>query len=722
MVICVDNYHEDISYKGIRTYLHYGRIGLFHLESGKKTLPFFHCVVITDKYVFVEVDGSWGIFDLYLSLIAPSIYKKITPVIKIDRDVFISDCLTNQSAVSITLDSNNSTPTHIAIQKRKVKTHNKYGSTNHVYAEEDKACIYEVTNNLESAKTDVFVTIFDEEIQLINIDDTEIICDSGFRGYDFFPLWHYKDNMFIVRNKNGSFVTSTYKDGRFSEKSLWGEYNHGFEEEGSPQIVIHRNEFVSVCYPRRYRITGFPNTKQFQDEEKAFQEKCGKWALFKYFHRDAENNNDWWDCYNYTGEKTCFEQLISFVFDEPMTQLHDDNEFICHGDGVDLLMRFGQKGDEKCELLKIDERYETRPCCQGQLNIIACYDTIEQREDGLFNISSKDGYGLCDKDMQVIVPAKYDYPIDEWGEQLMIVAKNGKYGVINQKAVEIVPCVYTSVKIGSDRIDIWNYSSIYNDYTGDWKNETFIGNQCNYQFDKDIFEEGVFIVGVNDDTKPTTSIFGGILNIRQIPNYYLKRNVMGSLCDVYLPNGKMLTHFSKIPAGGIEYSKEFGTIMTYERTAYSKDYVEFLEDVKMFFIETQKSTPRYAQIRMLNDNTFLAFDYSNVGVVLNEGEGDDNFRWVVPLEYFMISIPINNMIYAWKWCDDKKVIDVFDLSENYTLIISTEYSLESSGLNYVLNEGLTEEQRSRLIGLDNINDIEYFPYEKFYGGGASSDY
>ena len=35
MIISVDNYHEDVSYKGIKTYLSYGRIGLFNLESGK---------------------------------------------------------------------------------------------------------------------------------------------------------------------------------------------------------------------------------------------------------------------------------------------------------------------------------------------------------------------------------------------------------------------------------------------------------------------------------------------------------------------------------------------------------------------------------------------------------------------------------------------------------------------------------------------------------------
>ena len=88
MIICVDNYHEDITYKGIRTYLHYGRIGLCHLESGRKIIPSFHCVVITDKYVFVEADGCWGIIDLYLSLIDPKTPDEIGYMMDAMREIY----------------------------------------------------------------------------------------------------------------------------------------------------------------------------------------------------------------------------------------------------------------------------------------------------------------------------------------------------------------------------------------------------------------------------------------------------------------------------------------------------------------------------------------------------------------------------------------------------------------------------------------------------------
>lgn len=400
----------------------YGKIGLYHLENGKKTLPSFHCVIFSNKCVFVEVDGRMGILDLDLSLIVPPAYKEIFSVNKIDRESFISSCMSNQAAVSVTLDSNSSTPTHIAIQTNTIDTNNKIEglrlSSYNDYEEVDKACIYEVASCLEDAETGLFVTISDEEIQLIDIDNIEIKKNSGFRGHEFFPLWHYKDSMFVIRNNNGTYVTSTYIDGRFTKKSLWGEYNDSFEEYGSPKVVVHRGEFISVCYPEKYRFIGSPFANQ--EKEKVFAEKRGKWALFKYYHKKIEEGDKRWHKF-LSNEKTCFEQLTSFVFEEPMTQLQDDNEFICHGDGIDFLMRFEQKEAEKCETLK-DERYDTIPCSQGQLNLIACYDTIELREDGLFNVTTKEGYGLCNKDMQVIVPAKYDYPIELW-EHIMIGVK-----------------------------------------------------------------------------------------------------------------------------------------------------------------------------------------------------------------------------------------------------------------------------------------------------------
>ena len=582
MIISVDNYHKDVSYKGIKTYLSYGRIGLFNLESGKKTLSSFHRVIITDKCVFIEVDGRMGILDLDLSLIVPPVYKDILSVNKIARESYVSSCMSNQSAVSITLDSNSNTPTHIAIQTNAIDANNRIEGLRLTYyyefEEEDKACIYEVVDSLEDAQTGLFVTISDEEVQLIDIDNIEIKQSSGFRGYEFLPLWHYKDNMFIIRNNNGTYVTSTYKDGRFTEKSLFGEFNDSFDEEGSPKIVVHRNEFVSVCYPRNYGITGFPNTKQFQDKEKAFHEKSGKWALFKYYHTKIEEDDKRWHKF-LSNERTCFEQLTSFVFVEPMTQLLDDNEFICHGDGIDFFMRFEQRGTEASESVKVDERYETKPCFQGQLNIIACYNSIELRDDGLYDVSTDDGYGLCDKDMQVIVPAKYDYPIEGWGYQLMIVVKKGKYGVINQKAENIVPCRYDYIQIGKDEFHIWDKEYDWDEILNESVPNYSIRNKIEIsKSNGNLVEEGYLIIGITNGvpnaaamTPEPKTLFEKLARIAaKTPTSEMPM----THCDVYSPSGQLISKCEVSKSGVIEFDKDLGILVIFD---YLKRYGIYIQ-------------------------------------------------------------------------------------------------------------------------------------------------
>lgn len=603
MIINVDNYHEDVSYKGIRTYLSYGRIGLYHLESGKKTLPSFHRVIITDKCVFIEVDGSMGILDLDLCLIVPPAYKDIFSVNKIDRDSYVSNCMSNQYAVSVTLDSNSGTPTHIAIQTNTIHANNKIEGlriTPYIeYEEKDKACIYEITNSLEKAETGQFVTISEEEIQLIDIDDIEIKQNSGFRGYEFLPLWHYKDNMFIIRNNNGTYVTSTYKDGRFAKKSLWGEYNDSFEEYGSPKVVVHRGEFISVCYPLKYRFIGSPFANQ--EKEKVFAEKRGKWALFKYYHKKIEEGDKRWHKF-LSNENTCFEQLTSFVFEKPMTQLQDDNEFICHGDGIDFLMRFEQIKAEKCEALKTDERYDTIPCSQGQLIIFACYDTIELREDGFFNITTKDGYGLCDKDMQVIVPTKYDYPIEEWGYQLMIVAQNGKYGVINQKTEEIVPCKYDYIQIGKDEFHIWDKECEWDDLLNESVSNYSICSKMDIRIsDGDLVEEGYLIIGITNRvsnsaivTKEPKTLFE---KLARIATKTPTSEIPMTHCDVYSPNGQLISKCEVSKSGVIEFDKDLDILVIFD---YLKRYGIYIQKSSSPIVSSEDLTD---EIHYLNGNS-----------------------------------------------------------------------------------------------------------------------
>lgn len=571
MDISVSNYHRDITEKGLRIYLQNDKLGIHNLDNDKKTMPSFDRVVTSDKYVFVEVNNRWGILAMDLSLIASPMYNEIYPIKLTDRKRFISNCQSNQSPVSLTMDSNSSIPTHIAIQKGEIFSHNKYGidmgdidlHSMTAYNEAEKANIFEVANRLENIETNLFVTILDDDIQLIDVDKREIKCNTGFRGYEFFPLWHYKDNMFIIRNNNGTYVTSTYKYGRFTKKSLWGEYSDSFEEYGSPKVVLHRGEFISVCYPETYRFVGSPFANQ--EKEKEFNKKRGKWALFKYHHKKIEENDK--ECHkHFSNENTCFEQLTSFVFEEYATQLQNDNEFIFHGDNMDFLMRFEQKVEESREPLEVDKKYEPISCSCGQLNILACFDTIEQREDGLFDISTADGYGLCDINMQIIVPSNYDYPI-EWGNQLVIVSKNGKYGVINQKAEEVVPCCYAYIKIGKDEIPIWERECEWNDLLGQSESKWLISTRNDIKSsDVDLMKEGYIIIGVIPRI-PRIEKAGNITILDKLKILVAKTNnnvVSTTPCDIYLPNGKFVANCRVSVQGGFEFDKETGTLMVFD--------------------------------------------------------------------------------------------------------------------------------------------------------------
>jgi len=595
MDITVSNYHRDLSENGLKTFLAAGRIGILHLESGKKTMPAFDRVIISSKYIFVETKAYWGILNLDLSLVLSPICKEIFPVNKIDRDYFISNCQSNQGAVSITLDSNNGTPTHVAIQTKEINTdkiYEKYGEGlfpsfyKNAIDEEDKAIIYEVTKDLENVRTNLFVTISDDDTQLIDVDKREIMCDTGFKGYNFFPLWHYKDNMFIVRNKNGSYVTSTYKKGRFTKKSLWGEYSDSFEEFGSPKIVLHRGEFVSVCYPTTFSIVGFPNTDQFRNKDNEFHDKSGKWALFKYYHSKIEEKDDKWDKH-FLSERTFFEQLTLFSFEEYATQLQNDNEFICHGDNMDFLMRFEQKVEESREPLEVDKKYKPISCSCGQLNIIACFDTIEQREDGLFDISTADGYGLCDANMQVIISPIYDNIIDDT-KPLMIVSKGNRYGVVNSQFKEIVPCQYDYIQIGKGHLHIWDWDCEWDNMLVDTVDKCSINHKVEIiPSDDDLTKGGYIIIGVSlEKSKLPEQIANPTTLIDKLKNLKTRTQspeVLATHCDIYLPNGKFVTECTVSKLAEINYNIEEGLLVVSDRRSS-------LNSIKKYGVFVNKSS------------------------------------------------------------------------------------------------------------------------------------
>lgn len=575
MDISISNYHRDITEKRLRIFLLNGKLGIHNLDNDKKTMPSFDRVVTSDKYLFVEVDSRWGILAKDLSLIASPMYNEIYPIKLTDRERFISNCLSNRSTVSLTLDSNSNTPTHIAIQKGEISSRNKYGidmgdlgfHSMTEYNEDEKACIYEIINSLENIQTDLFVIILDKEVQLIDIGDIEIKQDTGFRGYEFFPLWHYKDNMFIIGNNNGTYVTSTYKDGRFTKKSLWGEYNDSFEEYGSPKVVVHRSEFISVCYPENFRFIGSPFANQ--RKEKEFDEKRGKWALFKYYHSKTEEDDERWHKF-LSNERTCFEQLTSYVFERCATQLQNDNEFIFNVGDRDFIMRFEPKELETNEMIEFDETIGNKPCSQGQLSIIACHESIEVRDDGMIDIFDEGKYGLCDQNMRVIVPAKYDYPM-KWGNQLMIVSQNEKYGVINTLGEEVVPCQYEYIQVGKGDMQIWDWDCEWDNVLVDAVDICSINHKVEIiPPNDDLIKEGYIIVGILlEQAKIPKQVSNPTTILDKLKNHTVqvqKPKMLATHCDIYLPNGKFIGKCSIGKLGIINYSLDEGILLVSDRT------------------------------------------------------------------------------------------------------------------------------------------------------------
>ena len=718
MEINIDNYNRDVTENGVKTFLSNGKIGIQNIGNGKKTIPSFDRVIISNRYIFVKVNGCWGILDIDFSLILPPIYKEIFPVNIVDRDSFIADCLSNKLTEINSLNSNCSQPRYIAIQKKiKVSTHYRYGLPIdnfpfEEFKEDEKAYIFETINSFEDSETDLFVTISDEDIQLVNISEYDVKNEKDYNGYNFFLLYHYKDNMFIVRNNNGSFVTSEYNDGRFGAKTLFGEFNDGFKEYGSPQIVLHRGEFVSVIYPNHYSIMGFPNTEQFKNKENDFLKKSGKWALFKYIHKEVDNS---------MREKSYFEQLTSFVFEEPMTQTQDENAFICHGDSNDFFMRFEQNVVGTVESLKVDEKYQTKVCSQGQLKIVACYDSIEQQEDGSFEISTKEGSGLCDEKMNEIIPARYDRIISDL-KPLMIVEKNERYGVVNDVGKDIVPCVYDTIKISKDNITIWNVETDYDPLLEQRTSRRYLGCYNDSTSSESIMKEGYFIVCINNMENPERSI---LKNLRFIPNYYSGQRVLGSNCDVYLPNGRLIVYYERIPAGGIQYFKDYDAIMRYEKCLYDIDYGMFYNYVQLDFFNLNKRSSMLEQALLLNNHFFLANDCKgHIGIGTNNSEDSQSEKrndcsWALPAIYSRLSLPMNDIIYAFRYNDDKQIVDIIDIKTKAKVVLSVENKSDIyTELNNIDAGYLNEELKDRLIKKDDSSKLVFFPFVEYYDDGG----
>ena len=86
MDISIERYFRDEEEDGLRTFCSYGKIGIHHIKSNRKTMPSFDRIITSSKYIFVEIGDKWGILDKELSFILPTSFKEIIPVKKLKQE------------------------------------------------------------------------------------------------------------------------------------------------------------------------------------------------------------------------------------------------------------------------------------------------------------------------------------------------------------------------------------------------------------------------------------------------------------------------------------------------------------------------------------------------------------------------------------------------------------------------------------------------------------
>ena len=620
-------YFNDQVEDDLKIFFRDGMIGLQNMKSGKQTIPCFEHVVTSPKYIFVEIDGSWGLLDKDLCFIIPPKYHAIYPVKEIEREDYISMCMDKSKDYSGVFNADCDCPTHVAIQNASI-TH--YGRVRRLLPELDdifdesdnlreeyKATIYEIDYEYEHISTATFVMASKDSSCFIDLSRNNILIE---KSKEFHFLWHYKENSFIFRNNDSSFGFSSYWEGRFHKEILI----HPKQGDGiitdSPKIIFHRNDFVSVCLPDINKHIG--NTT-YKDEKLSI---CGKWALFRFGHRKRGLN--YWK----ENVESYFQQLTPFAFTEPLSQTHDGFTFICREMGKEWLVRYApdkeslgstphitDEDSEKAATLVDEYMHSTyKPallesfveiCFKGGMVIVSSFfDSIECREDGMYDISTDEGYGLCDENMQIIIPPRYDNIIGDL-KPLMIVSKDDRYGVINSKAEEIVPCSYEYIKLGNGEIPIWERECEWNELLDQSESKWFISTRNDIKSsDVDLMKEGYFVIGIIPGF-PKIEKAGNNTILDNLKALVTKTNsnvIPTTPCDIYLPNGKLVANCRVSKQGGFEFDKETGTLMVFDAFSSNK--------LKRYgiYVETSScpvciSSERSRDIYSLNGNLYEGY-------------------------------------------------------------------------------------------------------------------
>ncbi|NMA94130.1 MAG: hypothetical protein GX975_05655 [Clostridiales bacterium] len=89
------------------------------------------------------------------------------------------------------------------------------------------------------------------------------------------------------------------------------------------------------------------------------------------------------------------------------------------------------------------------------------YDEVRDfREDLVCALSINEKYGFLDKNLNVVIPAIYDY-VNSFSNGLATVVKGDKYGFINKAGKEVVPCIYDAAGSFSDGLALVQKNGLY---------------------------------------------------------------------------------------------------------------------------------------------------------------------------------------------------------------------------------------------------------------------
>lgn len=751
--------------KELEVYNCEGNLGLRNHNNGKEVLPYLSSIITTDNFVLFKVSGKWGIMDRELCLILPSIYNEINAVKKIDTDAFIKRCYDCQLGDSAEIDLHN--PQQIVI-KRNYAAWSEWDGRN--------LAIFDMISNIDEADSLIALKMKDDSGKessstnrpnresslslnkrnrprkvlsstpiigdrlnqlsysgpkvegghILEIDNNKIKNGSSFSNTGIIWLWHYKDNTYIISGDRKTYGFANYTKGRFETISILKGANGGIrwfmkyegKDEGflpysiyyCPQISFYKNDFISVCLPT------------IKEENESIVNLSGKWALYRLVQESQE-------CDDEVTEKSHLQQLTPFVLDEAPVQISDGFAFICRACNKDYVIKYdcGNEKETKSisfsnestifanNLSSLDfEKKANDYFLEKIWSIPSVHEKIELRNDGLFNVSDGSFYGLLDKNLKELVPINYDYPI-EISKQLNIVCRNGLKGVINSKGELIVPCIYSYIQISKDNLEIY-----HKDY--DYDEEEKESVEDNYLVDKGIprdaklSDEDYIIAGINSENEKErekkrekekeieklSGVLAAFFRTEHDPRYAPNARV-----DLFLPNGQQLTSCVIETDGNIQFNHKCGCVLI--RTCKTNAYI--------YYINTKKETIRYSQIQIINSNSFMVYQDYRVGILSINENVEDSDVWIVPCVYSRMT-KINNFLFGLKRQEDKKILDVLDVLDNYSVVFSTDFdfpeNLITERLRKFLLDDAPKELQDRIFKDGYLDFFNWFPVEEYY--------